>query len=46
MGVILEDGYHTKPGILKILKSGLRSDIELTITEGKFHQVKTNVRSG
>ncbi|MFH5781620.1 pseudouridine synthase [Heyndrickxia oleronia] len=39
-GVILEDGYHTKPGILKILKSGLRSDIELTITEGKFHQVK------
>jgi 16S rRNA pseudouridine516 synthase len=25
---------------LKILKSGLRSDIELTITEGKFHQVK------
>ncbi len=39
-GVILEDGYHTKPGLLKILKSGLRSDIELTITEGKFHQVK------
>ena len=22
------------------MKSGLRSDIELTITEGKFHQVK------
>lgn len=39
-GVTLDDGYHTKPGILKILKSGLRSDIELTITEGKFHQVK------
>lgn len=39
-GVTLDDGYHTKPGKLKILKSGIRSDIELTITEGKFHQVK------
>ena len=39
-GVTLDDGYETKPGELKILKSGLRSDIELTITEGKFHQVK------
>jgi 16S rRNA pseudouridine516 synthase len=39
-GVILDDGYATKPGELNILKSGERSDIELTITEGKFHQVK------
>ena len=39
-GVILDDGYETKPGTLKILKSGITSDIELTITEGKFHQVK------
>lgn len=39
-GVQLDDGYVTKPGFLNILKSGLRSDIELTITEGKFHQVK------
>lgn len=39
-GVVLDDGYKTKPGQLKILKSGIRSDIELTITEGKFHQVK------
>ncbi|MFJ7974524.1 pseudouridine synthase [Peribacillus sp. JNUCC 23] len=39
-GVTLDDGYHTKPGELKILKSGLTSDIELTIMEGKFHQVK------
>ena len=39
-GVVLDDGYHTKPGKLSIIKSGLRSDIELTITEGKFHQVK------
>lgn len=39
-GVTLDDGYETKPGELKILKSGIRSDIELTIMEGKFHQVK------
>lgn len=39
-GVILDDGYVTKPGELEILKSGLTSDIKLTITEGKFHQVK------
>ena len=39
-GVVLDDGYKTKPGKLKILKSGTHSDIELTITEGKFHQVK------
>lgn len=39
-GVTLDDGYETKPGELTILKSGIRSDIELTITEGKFHQVK------
>ncbi|MDZ5472582.1 pseudouridine synthase [Bacillus sp. 31A1R] len=39
-GVTLDDGYETKPGELKILKSGITSDIELTITEGKFHQVK------
>jgi 16S rRNA pseudouridine516 synthase len=39
-GVEFDDGYVTKPGELNILKSGLTSDIELTITEGKFHQVK------
>ncbi|WP_210364867.1 pseudouridine synthase [Bacillus sp. REN3] len=39
-GVTLEDGYKTKAGELAILKSGVTSDIELTITEGKFHQVK------
>ncbi|WP_043934060.1 pseudouridine synthase [Bacillus sp. EB01] len=44
-GVTLEDGYHTKPGELKILKSGMMSDIELTITEGKFHQVKRMFQS-
>ncbi|MGP7818389.1 pseudouridine synthase [Niallia sp. 01092] len=39
-GVVLDDGYVTKPGQLTILKSGETSDIELTISEGKFHQVK------
>ncbi|EJQ50079.1 pseudouridine synthase [Bacillus cereus BAG5X1-1] len=39
-GVILEDGYETKPGELTILKSDDISEIELVITEGKFHQVK------
>lgn len=39
-GVTLDDGYVTKPAELKILNSGPQSEIELTITEGKFHQVK------
>ena len=39
-GVTLDDGYLTKPGELRIINSGENSEIELTITEGKFHQVK------
>ena len=39
-GVELDDGYVTKPGELVILKSDAISEIELTIQEGKFHQVK------
>ncbi|WLD92437.1 pseudouridine synthase [Alkalihalobacillus sp. AL-G] len=39
-GVRLDDGYETKPAQLKILSIGLVSEIELTITEGKYHQVK------
>ncbi|WP_404467225.1 pseudouridine synthase [Planococcus rifietoensis] len=39
-GVVLDDGYETKPAQLHILHSGEESEIELTITEGKFHQVK------
>jgi 16S rRNA pseudouridine516 synthase len=39
-GVILDDGYHTLPAELKILESATQSKIELTIVEGKFHQVK------
>ena len=39
-GVTLDDGYVTKPAELNILRSAPESEIELTITEGKFHQVK------
>ncbi|MFT9488067.1 MAG: pseudouridine synthase [Tepidibacillus sp.] len=39
-GVYLDDGYLTLPAELKILQSGHQSEIELTIYEGKFHQVK------
>lgn len=39
-GVALDDGYVTKPAHLRILESDAVSKIELTITEGKFHQVK------
>lgn len=39
-GLTLDDGYVTKPAYLKILSSAGESEIELTITEGKFHQVK------
>lgn len=39
-GVVLEDGYKTLPSTLEIIKSDDISEIELTIYEGKFHQVK------
>lgn len=44
-GVVLDDGYFTKPGALKINLSAEVSEIELTITEGKFHQVKRMFKS-
>lgn len=39
-GVTLDDGYKTMPAVLTIISSGLRSEIEVVIEEGKFHQVK------
>ncbi len=39
-GVTLEDGYETMPADLRILQSDWESEIELTIMEGKYHQVK------
>lgn len=43
-GVALEDGYTTKPARLEILSHGARkSTIRLTLSEGKYHQVKRMV---
>jgi len=39
-GVMLDDGYVTKPAHLNILNKDDISEVEITITEGKFHQVK------
>lgn len=39
-GVVLDDGYKTLPAKLDILECGRISLIEVTIYEGKFHQVK------
>jgi 16S rRNA pseudouridine516 synthase len=39
-GVVLDDGYKTMPARLHIIESADLSKIELTIHEGKFHQVK------
>lgn len=39
-GIVLDDGYKTLPSKLKILESSIFSKVELTITEGKYHQVK------
>lgn len=39
-GVVLDDGYKSKPAELTILSRGETSEIEVNITEGKYHQVK------
>lgn len=39
-GVVLEDGYAAMPGQLTIKTSDHTSTAEITIYEGKFHQVK------
>src|SRR5690554_6762367 len=39
-GVRLSDDFVSLPAELVILESGVQSKIELTIYEGKFHQVK------
>lgn len=39
-GVYIDENYKTLPAKLNILESGAKSKIELTIMEGKFHQVK------
>ena len=37
---MLDDGYKTISSGLEIIMSGERSETEVTIYEGKFHQVK------
>lgn len=44
-GVKLDDGYKTLPGQLEIIKGDIISKANLTITEGKFHQVKRMFKS-
>jgi 16S rRNA pseudouridine516 synthase len=39
-GVVLDDGYRTMPAELDIIRAGDRSEIELVLHEGRFHQVK------
>lgn len=39
-GVVLEDGYKSLPAKLDIVSTGETSEIEITIVEGKFHQIK------
>ena len=39
-GIDIGEGKPTKPALLEILYQGDNSKIRLTITEGKFHQVK------
>ena len=39
-GITLDDGYIAMPARLVILHSGARSEVRLTVQEGKFHQVK------
>jgi 16S rRNA pseudouridine516 synthase len=39
-GINVNDEYTTLPANLKILSSGETSEIEVTIYEGKYHQVK------
>lgn len=39
-GIRLDDGYLCKSAALRIVSAGAESEVELTIHEGKFHQVK------
>jgi len=39
-GIVLEDGYKSLPAELEIIAADEVSEIEITIVEGKFHQIK------
>lgn len=40
VGIMLDDGYMTMPGHLKLLNQGDVSEVEVIIYEGKYHQIK------
>lgn len=41
VGIVLDDGYHCKPSELVVQSTNAgKSEVQLTIHEGKFHQVK------
>lgn len=44
-GITLSDGYVCLPAHLNIISSGEISEVELTINEGKFHQVKRMIEA-
>lgn len=43
-GMVLEDGTRTLPAELNILRAGPVSDVEVTLYEGKYHQIKRMFR--
>lgn len=44
-GIILDDGYHCMPAQLRLLKADQISEVEIVITEGKYHQVKRMMKA-
>ncbi len=44
-GLVLEDGTQTRPAVLNILQSGTHSQVEVTLYEGKYHQIKRMFRA-
>ena len=45
-GIILEDGYRCKSAVLEVLSSKQeKSTAYISITEGKFHQIKRMMKS-
>lgn len=44
-GITLDDGYLCQPAALEIITSGEISMVHLTISEGKYHQVKRMFKS-
>ncbi len=45
-GIMLDDGYQTKPAKLEIVgETPLKSELLMTISEGKFHQVKRMIKA-